>query len=94
MVPVMFCLVNDDAAVEAWVAEAVGAQPGLGTDHSIVELRRRVKLARHQDWTCTWCGKALLPRDIGAGRTQVDHVIPVIRGGPRAPWNTELLHGG
>jgi hypothetical protein len=84
--------VDDDEEVEARVVEAVAALPGLGTDHSIAELRRRVELARRQDWSCTWCGEPLLPADIGAGRTQVDHVIPLIRGGPRAPWNTQLLH--
>lgn len=84
---------DDDEAVEARVAEAVAALPGLDADHSMAELRRRVELARRQDWTCTWCGDSVLPADIGAGRTQVDHVIPLIRGGPRALWNTELLHG-
>jgi hypothetical protein len=84
--------VDDDEAVEARVAEAFAALPGLGADHTVAELRRRVELARRQDWTCTWCGEPLLTADIGAGRTQLDHVIPLIRGGPRAPWNTELLH--
>lgn len=37
--------------------------------------------------------RAAAPADIGAGQTQVDHVIPLIHGGPGAPWNTELLHG-
>lgn len=84
--------VDDDETFEAWVAEAVAALPGLGADHTVAELRRRVEIARRQDWTCTWCGEPLFAADIGAGRTQLDHVIPVIRGGPRAPWNTELLH--
>jgi 5-methylcytosine-specific restriction endonuclease McrA len=47
-----------------------------------------------QDWTCTWCEKPLTPEDIGASRTQLDHVIPAIRGGPHASWNKELLHSG
>lgn len=76
------------------VAETLAALPGPGAGHSAAELRRRVGLAQSQGWTCTWCGRPLLPADVGAGRTQVDHVIPLVRGGPRAPWNTELLHAG
>lgn len=67
---------------------------GDGWDHSPAELRRRVELAEQQDWTCSWCGRPLLPEDIGTGRTQVDHVIPVRRGGPHTSWNKELLHSG
>jgi hypothetical protein len=85
--------VNDDRVVEVIVGEAVAALRDLPTDHSLAQLRRRVELARRQDWTCTWCGERLLPAEIGAGQTQVDHLIPLIRGGPRQSWNTELLHG-
>ena len=85
---------DDQDAVEARVAEALAALPGPGAGHSVAELRRRVGLAESQGWTCTWCVRPLLPADVGAGRTQVDHVIPLVRGGPRAPWNTELLHAG
>jgi hypothetical protein len=80
--------------IDRCLAEAAAALRGDGSDHNPAELRRRVELAHQQDWTCTWCEKPLLPQDIGAGRTQVDHVIPVRRGGPHAPWNKELLHGG
>ena len=90
-IPVVCYLVsNDNVALS--VGEATAALRGIPTDHSPAELRRRVELAHQQDWTCTWCGQPLLPADIGAGRTQVDHVIPLIRGGPREPWNRELLH--
>jgi hypothetical protein len=84
--------VTDDETIDVQVGEAVAALRGHATDHSIVELRRRVELARCQEWTCTWCRERLIPADIGASQTQVDHVIPIIRGGPREPWNTELLH--
>lgn len=87
--------------VDLYLAEATAARAAaaaLGSlgwkDHSPAELRRRVELAHQQDWTCTWCEKPLSPEDIGAGRTQLDHVIPAIRGGPHASWNKELLHGG
>jgi hypothetical protein len=86
--------VNHDEDVEAYVAEAVAALRGHATDHSIEELQRRVEIADRQDWTCTWCGQPFSPADVGAGQTQIDHVIPFNRGGPRKPWNTELLHSG
>lgn len=74
------------------LANAAAALRGLATDHSVGELRRRVELAESQKWTCTWCRLPLHPSDIGAGYTDMDHVIPLIRGGPRANWNRELLH--
>jgi HNH endonuclease len=86
-------LVTNDV-VDQYVSEAAAALRGLATDHSPAELRRRIELAQRQEWTCTWCGQPLRPADIGGGRTQVDHVIPLIRGGPHASWNTELLHSG
>jgi hypothetical protein len=88
----MFNFVSNEDTVDIWIAEATVALRGIATDHGSVELRRRVELAQQQDWTCTWCEQTLFPADIGAGRTQVDHVIPIIRGGPREPWNLELLH--
>jgi hypothetical protein len=81
-------------AIDLYVAEATAALRGTGWEHNPAELRRRVELGHQQDWTCTWCGKPLFPEDIGAGRTQLDHVIPAIRGGPHASWNRELLHNG
>ena len=91
LIPVVFGLVSNDDTIDLWIAEATAALRGLATDHGFVELRR-VELAQQQDWACTWCEQPLFPADIGAGRTQVDHVIPIIRGGPREPWNLELLH--
>jgi 5-methylcytosine-specific restriction endonuclease McrA len=88
----MFSLVSNRDCIDLWVGEATAALRGMATDHGPTELRRRVELAQLQDWTCTWCEKPLLPADIGVGQTQVDHVIPIIRGGPREPWNSELLH--
>jgi hypothetical protein len=38
---------------------------------------------------CTWCGLAL-PRDLGTAH--LDHVVPVIRGGPSESWNFQALH--
>jgi HNH endonuclease len=78
--------------VDLYASEAAAALRGLATDHSPAELRRRVELAQQQNWACTWCGKQLFPAEIGTGQTQVDHVIPLIRGGPHARWNRELLH--
>jgi hypothetical protein len=92
LIPLVFSLVSNDDTIDMWIAEAIAAIRGLATDHGSAELRRRVELAQQQDWTCTWCEQPLLPADIGAGRTQVDHVIPIIRGGPRESWNLELLH--
>src|ERR1700722_11408637 len=78
--------------IDQHLATAVAALRGLTTDHSLDELRRRVGLAEGQEWTCTWCGGLLRPSAIGAGHTDVDHVIPLSRGGPRAGWDRELLH--
>jgi hypothetical protein len=89
---VLSLMSHDDDTIDMWIAEATAAIRGLATDHGSVEVRRRVELAQQQDWRCIWCEQPLLPADIGAGRTQVDHVIPIIRGGPREPWNLELLH--
>jgi hypothetical protein len=92
LIPVVFGLVSNDDTIDMWIAEATAALRGLATDNGFVEPRHRVELAQQQDGTCTWCEQQLSPADIGAGRTQVDHVIPIIRGGPREPWNLELLH--
>jgi hypothetical protein len=51
--------------------------------------RRRERLARAQDGICPWCGLPL-PEDLTG--TEVDHIIPRIRGGPDEPWNRQLLH--
>lgn len=51
--------------------------------------RRRTKLATAQAWACTWCSTSL---SADLSRTQVDHVIPVSRGGPDEQWNLQLLH--
>jgi HNH endonuclease len=39
---------------------------------------------------CPWCDRAL-PQ--GLAGTQVDHIIPVSRGGADDAWNLQLLHG-
>jgi hypothetical protein len=88
--PIPCCVVSN--AIDRYVADATAALCGIGWEHSPAELRRRVELAQQQDWTCTWCEQPLTPEDIGASRTQLDHVIPAIRGGPHASWNKELLH--
>lgn len=55
--------------------------------------RRRAKikqkLAAAQNGICAWCG---LPLPADLARTDVDHIIPVSRGGPDALWNLQLLH--
>jgi len=54
------------------------------------KLARRVGLATRQGMTCPWCDRAL-PQDLAG--TQVDHIIPVSRGGADDAWNLQLLHG-
>jgi 5-methylcytosine-specific restriction endonuclease McrA len=39
---------------------------------------------------CPWCNRAL-PQDLAG--TQVDHIIPVSRGGADDAWNLQLLYG-
>jgi len=78
--------------IDQHLAAATAALRGSATDHNPAELRRRVELAEHQGWMCAWCEQPLLSSDIGSGQTDVDHVIPIIRGGPRRQWNRELLH--
>jgi 5-methylcytosine-specific restriction endonuclease McrA len=51
-------------------------------------LRRDLAMA--QAFICPWCALPL-PPDCGA--TEIDHIIPVTRGGPDEDWNLQLLHG-
>jgi 5-methylcytosine-specific restriction endonuclease McrA len=51
--------------------------------------RRRERLATAQGGICPWCDLPL-PEDLAG--TEVDHIIPRIRGGPDEPWNRQLLH--
>lgn len=53
-------------------------------------LARRARLATRQGMICPWCNRAL-PQDLAG--TQVDHIIPVSRGGADDAWNLQLLHG-
>jgi hypothetical protein len=52
-------------------------------------IRQRKRLAEAQDGFCPACGSAL-PDDLAD--TEVDHIIPRVRGGPNAPWNRRLVH--
>lgn len=61
--------------------------------HKRTELSRRAALAAAQGWKCTWCWEPLTQEDIITGKTHIDHVIPLRRGGPDVAWNRELLHG-
>jgi 5-methylcytosine-specific restriction endonuclease McrA len=54
------------------------------------KLARRARLAARQGMICPWCDRAL-PQDLAG--TQVDHIIPVSRGGADDAWNLQLLHG-
>jgi hypothetical protein len=51
--------------------------------------RRRERLAREQDGICPECTLPL-PEDLAG--TEVDHIIPKVRGGPDVPWNRQLVH--
>lgn len=55
--------------------------------------RRRAKvkqkLAAAQNGLCAWCG---LPLPADLARADIDHIIPVSRGGPDVLWNLQLLH--
>lgn len=53
-------------------------------------IRRKQRMADRQGGICPWCKLPLLPEDLA--RTQVDHIIPLGRGGPDRPWNRQLLH--
>lgn len=50
--------------------------------------QRRERLARAQDGICPEC---TLPLGELAG-TEVDHIIPKVRGGPDVAWNRQLVH--
>jgi hypothetical protein len=51
--------------------------------------RRRARLARAQNGICPECALPL-PEDLAG--TEVDHIIPKVRGGPDLPWNRQLVH--
>jgi hypothetical protein len=51
--------------------------------------RRRERLARAQCGICPWCDLPL-PDDLAG--TEVDHIIPRVRGGPDKAWNWQLVH--
>ena len=51
--------------------------------------RRRERLARAQDGICPEC---TLPLPVDLAGTEVDHIIPKIRGGPDLSWNRQLVH--
>jgi 5-methylcytosine-specific restriction endonuclease McrA len=74
-----------------------GALPGSRScrKHRVADgrrhkLARRARLAARQGMICPWCDRAL-PQDLAG--TQVDHIIPVSRGGADDAWNLQLLHG-
>ena len=50
--------------------------------------QRRERLAREQDGICPEC---TLPLGELA-ETEVDHIIPKVRGGPDVAWNRQLIH--
>jgi hypothetical protein len=52
-------------------------------------LAQRAELAKTQDGFCPACGFAL-PDDLSD--TEVDHIIPRVRGGPDRAWNRRLVH--
>jgi hypothetical protein len=51
--------------------------------------RRRERLASAQGGICPWCSLPL-PDDLAG--TEVDHIIPRVRGGPNVAWNWQLVH--
>jgi len=51
--------------------------------------RRRERLASAQGGICPECTLPL-PEDLAA--TEIDHIIPRVRGGPDLPWNRQLVH--
>ena len=51
--------------------------------------QRRERLARAQDGICPECTLPL-PEDLAT--TEVDHIIPKVRGGPDVAWNRQLVH--
>lgn len=51
--------------------------------------RRRARLAEAQNGICPECGLPL-PEDLAG--TEVDHIIPKVRGGPDVAWNRQLVH--
>lgn len=50
----------------------------------------RQSLATAQGYVCPWCS---LPFAADLSDAEIDHIIPVSRGGPDDPWNLQLLHG-
>lgn len=50
---------------------------------------QRARLAKTQGGICPEC-KMPLPDDLA--KTEVDHVIPRVRGGPDRVWNRRLVH--
>ena len=51
--------------------------------------RRRARLAKAQDGMCPECDLPL-PEDLS--ETEIDHIIPRVRGGPEDAWNKRLVH--
>jgi 5-methylcytosine-specific restriction endonuclease McrA len=51
---------------------------------------KRRRLAGAQGGQCPWC-TGPLPANLAG--TQIDHIIPVSRGGTDQEWNLQLLHG-
>jgi len=51
--------------------------------------QRRERLAKMQDGICLACQ---LPFPDDLAKTEVDHIIPLSRGGPDLAWNRRLLH--
>lgn len=52
-------------------------------------LRRRARLAKAQGGMCPAC-ELPLPEDLS--ETEIDHIIPRVRGGPEDAWNKRLVH--
>jgi HNH endonuclease len=51
--------------------------------------RRRERLAAQQSGICPAC-QLPLPGDLA--ETEIDHIIPRVRGGPEDAWNKRLVH--
>lgn len=54
----------------------------------------RIKIYRTQDGLCQECLRAGLPDNearVTWSRYQADHILPWVKGGPTAHWNSQVL---
>lgn len=56
---------------------------------AVWSANQKQKMSTAQHGICTWCDLPL-PDDLA--EAEVDHIIPVSRGGPNLPWNRCLMH--